>query len=270
VGESAGSASVSLHLLSPLSQPLFKSAIMQSGGFLADWATLERRTALRRYTEMLNAMGCNETLPGELLACARSKSPAHTLEATDEYFYTRADHGIMQFPFLPVVDHYFLPGEPLALVNQGRVKKCPILLGVNKDEANWFYIYAFPEYRDLKQEPALTYELYKTFLHSLFHFYPQFPATSNKKVVDAITQRYSHWDNVHNRRKNIEYLDDAAADFHFVCPALDMASTFALNNQDVFFYYFTQRASNHLWPDYFGVLHADEIQFTFGQPLYPK
>jgi len=57
VGESAGSASVSLHLLSPLSQPLFKSAIMQSGGFLADWATLERGTALKRYTEMLHAMG---------------------------------------------------------------------------------------------------------------------------------------------------------------------------------------------------------------------
>jgi len=39
VGESAGSASVSLHLLSPLSQPLFKSAIMQSGGFLPTTAS---------------------------------------------------------------------------------------------------------------------------------------------------------------------------------------------------------------------------------------
>jgi acetylcholinesterase len=38
----------------------------------------------------------------------------------------------------------------------------------------------------------------------------------------------------------------------------------------VFFYHFTQRATNHLWPDWFGVLHADEIQFVFGEPLYPQ
>ena len=47
-----------------------------------------------------------------------------------------------------------------------------------------------------------------------------------------------------------------------------MATTYAMQNQDVFFYHFTQRASNHLWPEWFGVLHADEIQFTFGQSLY--
>lgn len=166
---------------------------------------------------------------------------------------------------------YNLSGEPIELVNRGKVKKCPIMLGVNKDEANWFYIYAFPEYREYrKAQPKLTYDLYKTFLHSLFHYYPQFPTTANKKVIDAITYRYTFWDNVHNRAKNIENLDNAAADFHFICPALDMASTFAMNNQDVFFYHFTQRASNHMWPDYFGVLHADEIQYTFGQPLYER
>lgn len=144
------------------------------------------------------------------------------------------------------------------------------MLGVNKDEANWFYIYSYPEYRDLKVEPKLTYSLYKDFMKSLFHFYPQFPTIANQKVIDAIIYKYSYWENVHNRRKNIELLDNAAADYHFICPALDMASTFAMNRQDVFFYHFTQRATNHVWPDYFGVLHADEIQFTFGQPLYKK
>lgn len=109
VGESAGSASVSLHLLSPLSRNIFKSAVMQSGGFLAEWATLEKKTAVKRYTETLEAMGCTGT-KYEMIECAKKVSPKHAIDASDEYFYTRANHGIMQFPFLPVVDGYFLMG----------------------------------------------------------------------------------------------------------------------------------------------------------------
>ena len=37
IGESAGSVSVSAHLLSPLSQPLISHAIMMSGTLLSDW-----------------------------------------------------------------------------------------------------------------------------------------------------------------------------------------------------------------------------------------
>ena len=83
---------------------------MQSGGFLADWATLEKKAAIKRYTETLQAIGCNGTVE-ELIDCAKKVTPQHALDASDEYFYTRADHGIMQFPFLPVVDNYFLEGK---------------------------------------------------------------------------------------------------------------------------------------------------------------
>jgi carboxylesterase type B len=168
---------------------------------------------------------------------------------------------------LPVVDNYFLFEEPLTLLNKGNFKKCPILLGVNQDEANWFYIYQFLEYKNLSALPPINYEAFKIFLTSLFHFYPQYPSTASKTVIDAIINKYSYWNNIHNIRKNIEMLDDAPADYHFICPSIDLASTYTLNNLDVFFYHFTQRATNHLWPDWFGVLHADEIQFVFGEPL---
>ena len=51
-GESAGSVSVSLHLLSSLSANLFRNAIMESGTALADWATLKNSDAINRYTGM--------------------------------------------------------------------------------------------------------------------------------------------------------------------------------------------------------------------------
>ena len=265
-GESAGSASVSLHLLSPLSAPLFKSAIMQSGSSLSEWATLKNSIALKRYSETLEFMGCNGTT-WEAIECARRIDPKTAIEKSDEYFYAKADQGIMQFPFLPVVDNYFLLEEPLTLLNRGTFKKCPIMLGVNKDEANWFYVYQFLEYKNLTVLPPLTYEAFKVFLTSLFHYYPQFPATASKSVIDAIIAKYSYWPNIHNVKKNIEMLDNAPADYHFICPALDLASTYSLNNLDVYFYHFTHRATNHLWPKWLGVLHADEIQFVFGEPL---
>lgn len=76
-------------------------------------------------------------------------------------------------------------------------------------------------------------------------------------------------DNVHNTNKNFENLDDAAGDFHFLCPLVDFANTYALEQQSVFFYYYTQRSSKHHWPEWLGVMHGDEISFVFGEPLYP-
>jgi carboxylesterase type B len=213
-GESAGSASTSFHLLSPLSHKFFKSVIMQSGGFLAEWATLDRDVALKRYTETLEAIGCYGTA-SEQIECLKKADAKHIMEKSDEYFFSRMDHGIMQFPFIPVVDNYFLEETPLELVNKGKFKKCPIMLGVNRDEANWFYVYNFEEYRNFKIEPKLNYDTYKVMLNSLFYYFPQFPTKTKKSVLDAIIYKYSYWDNVQNRKKNIEYLDDAAADYHF-------------------------------------------------------
>ena len=268
-GESAGSASVSLHLLSPLSHNLFRNAILQSGTALSDWASLKNSIALKRYSEILHELGCNGTT-AQKIECAKKVDPRTAIEKSDEYFYLRAVHGIMQFPFLPVVDNYFLEEEPINLMNRGKFKKCPIIVGANKDEGNWFFVYAFSEYRNLTVEPHLDYETYKSFLTSLFHFYPQFPAIISKSALNAIIYRYTNWQNVHNSKKNIEGLDDAAADFHFICPAQDFASLYSINNQDVFFYYFTQRSSMHYWPEWLGVMHADEISFVFGEPFLPE
>ena len=47
-GESAGAGSVGLHLLSPSSDNLFKSAILQSGSAVAPWAYIKPEVAKER------------------------------------------------------------------------------------------------------------------------------------------------------------------------------------------------------------------------------
>ena len=187
-GESAGAVSVSLHLLSPLSANLFRNAIMESGTALADWAILTNNEALERYKGIVISLGCGGNVT-QMIACVMKAEPRYAMERSDEHYYTQAMHGVAQFTFVPVVDSYFLEEEPLQLLNRGKFKKCPILLGANKDEGNWFFLYSFPEYRNLTAPPLLDYETFKDFITSIFYFYPQFPSISNNAILEAVKYR---------------------------------------------------------------------------------
>ena len=57
-GESAGAASVSMHLLSPLSRNLFSQAIMQSGSAITPWATIDKEESVKRGMRLAEAVGC--------------------------------------------------------------------------------------------------------------------------------------------------------------------------------------------------------------------
>jgi len=61
-GESAGSVSVSLHLLSPLSRDLFQRAILQSGSANMPWATTSVKEGRLRSEELaITYLGCPRT-----------------------------------------------------------------------------------------------------------------------------------------------------------------------------------------------------------------
>ena len=57
-GESAGAASVSMHLLSPLSRNLFSQAVMQSGSATAPWAVVDKSETIIRGLRLAEAVGC--------------------------------------------------------------------------------------------------------------------------------------------------------------------------------------------------------------------
>ena len=65
-------------------------------------------------------------------------------------------------------------------------------------------------------------------------------------------------------------LDRMVGDFQFTCPTVAFADRYAEAYNKVYQYYFDHRASVHPWPNWTGVLHADEIAFVFGEPLDPE
>ncbi|XP_028633637.1 acetylcholinesterase isoform X3 [Grammomys surdaster] len=119
-GESAGAASVGMHILSLPSRSLFHRAVLQSGTPNGPWATVSAGEARRRATLLARLVGCppggaggNDT---ELIACLRTR-PAQDL--VDHEWHVLPQESIFRFSFVPVVDGDFLSDTPEALINTG-------------------------------------------------------------------------------------------------------------------------------------------------------
>ncbi len=270
-GGSAGAFSVSAHMLSPLTSGLFRNGIMESGTTLANSAMSKRDLAIRQYTGILNLLPCNNGSESknisQLLQCARTIDSQTIFAKANEYVSKNIMSG---FPYLPVVDDYFFLDEPISLLNQGKFKKCPILLGANKNEANLFIYFSVKQYQDFSKRPEIDSRTFNALLEQAFTFYPKFPTRTSLATLESIKYRYTNWNNVENKLANYENLDRAVGDYEIVCPMVDFANIYAKNNMNVFFYHFTEHGSANPFPDWFGAMHLAGIPFVFGAPLeYP-
>lgn len=90
-GESAGGASGTYHMMSPLSKGLFKQVISQSGANFNPWAQpAHEGVAKKRAAELGEKMGCPKT-GGDwlgMIQCLRNK-PAEDITAANYDFFVR-------------------------------------------------------------------------------------------------------------------------------------------------------------------------------------
>ena len=233
-GESAGSVSVSLHLLSPLSHGKFHRAIMQSGSANMPWATLTQAEAKRRSLELATILGCQKTdVMPDVADCLRQITPQRL---ADEQFVAR---GPLQFPFLPVVDGIFLPDTPKNLLSRGAFKRCPLLTGSNVNEGSYFIIYELDQYMNLTHITMTRHE-FQLALDYLFLYFPQYPQKINPFAIDAVRYQYTNWQDQNDIRENVRMLEAALGESQFICPGSQWALAYAEAGEKVYSYYFTQ------------------------------
>jgi len=233
-GESAGSVSVSLHLLSPLSHNKFHRAILQSGSSNMPWATLLQTEAKRRSLELATILGCQKTDDMVVVAdCLRRFTPQRL---ADEQFVAR---GPMQFPFLPVVDGTFLPDAPVKLLRHGEFKRCPLISGFNVNEGSYFIIYELPEYMNLTHI-TMTRHQFQRSVDKMFYFFPQYPQEINPFALDALRFQYTNWQDQNDIRENVQMLESALGESQFICSKSQWALAYAEAGERVYSYYFTQ------------------------------
>ncbi|OXB52677.1 hypothetical protein ASZ78_007408, partial [Callipepla squamata] len=115
-GESAGAASVGLHLLSPGSRGLFRRAVLQSGSPNGPWVTVGAAEGRRRAAMLGRAVGCRGgDDEGVLVGCLRGKEPSELLRGEA---VVSPQHSVFRFAFVPVVDGDFLADSPEVLLGE--------------------------------------------------------------------------------------------------------------------------------------------------------
>jgi len=121
-GESAGSISVSAHMVSPLSKHLFARAIGESGSLLGALSPVPLAEAEQTGLKFATNSGANS------LRDLRSLSAEKLLEAT----------GRPGSPWFGLtIDGAFLPKQPIALYEAGEQAQVPLLVGWNSEEMNY-------------------------------------------------------------------------------------------------------------------------------------
>jgi para-nitrobenzyl esterase len=120
-GESAGSMSVNAQMISPLSKDLIAGAIGASGGIAALPPGLAGRRRTRR-------AGFCEKSGRTSLAELRALPARKLLKATA---------GMAPHEFPSVVDGWFYPRSPLAMLAAGEQARAPLMVGWNSEEMNY-------------------------------------------------------------------------------------------------------------------------------------
>ncbi|TMW48604.1 hypothetical protein DOY81_006313 [Sarcophaga bullata] len=242
-GESAGSSSVNAQLVSPVTRGLVKRGMMQSGTMNAPWSHMTSEKAVEIGKALINDCNCNASLltenPQQVMACMRSVD-AKTISVQQWNSYS----GILSFPSGPTIDGAFLPADPMTLMKTADMSGYDIMIGNVKDE---------------DEATSLPRDKYLEIMNNIFN-----KATQAER--EAIIFQYTSWEG-NPGYQNQQQIGRAVGDHFFTCPTNEYAQALAERGAQVHYYYFTHRTSTSLWGEWMGVLHGDEIEYFFGQPL---
>ncbi|CAG2101327.1 unnamed protein product [Medioppia subpectinata] len=252
-GQSAGSWSVSAHILSPLSKGLFKRAIMQSGSLMynRERPVLNTVEALQKAKQLAKRLNCDQ-YDYKWLDCLRAIQDPNLFikvpENGNPYILT---HSVFGTEFLPILPQKSLE---LGLYNSD----IELIAGVTANEGTSLGFGLVPEMRAELTEP-----LFRKAVHDLRNDY-------HNINVDKVCDHYLK--GVH--KTNSSQLKAAfrllLGDLAITCPTYHFAKRLAANGHRVYFYQLSFQCK--LFDSHMGcipghVCHGADLNLCFGHPL---
>ncbi|XP_047475479.1 juvenile hormone esterase-like isoform X2 [Penaeus chinensis] len=261
-GESAGGASVHLHVLSPKSKGLFARAILQSGSALAPWAMGEKfRPGAFLTSRVVRCPKC--ILTKDITFCMQltdGKEVASAVKNFTEWF-------ILPLRMLPRVDGDFLPDEPATLMRKGRYNRVDLMAGVTRDEGG------------MVANPLFTRESMVRALESNFSAFGPVSLgyQDEEDPVTLATKIYEHYlgDIVYDEQHS-DQLARAYSDVYFHLPHDLTSQIFARDPATKIYRYELKHRSQLSFGDVYQasvgkhwITHADDLYYLFrGGPIF--
>lgn len=226
-GESAGSMSTCLQMVSPLSRTLAKRFVMESATCVAGLPISTLAQAQAVGAGLANNFCTGAT---DVIACLRG-IPAADLVAWG------AGAGISGAGWAPVVNANdpLLPQHPKALIAAGNYNKGNIIVGSNARE--WGLFQAVKAAPVVTSVAALSATINATFGPIAAYVNGQYASTATDATANDVYVRLM-------------------TDYLFRCPARALARATSANGSTVFLYHFEQGAA----------YHAFELPYVFGNP----
>ncbi|XP_005094077.1 cocaine esterase [Aplysia californica] len=254
-GESAGSSSVSLLTISPLSKGLFQRAIMESGASLSPFGFQHpgnRISALTNARLIATGVMCgNLDDPKKLLSCLQNVDVQRLLNVSVAVSKALDVNLIM----CPRVEKTFgfLPDLPGTLLSRGEFNHVDTIRGFNTDETGAFI-------RNLIKRP-ISPEVADDILH---YWLKQMSSLAQEQAATILKSRYMKDElNVVNLQRDAMEAQD---DFAFIGPTIIEANEFSRRapEKSHYLYEFNYRPSYSMYPKWMSATHSDEIGYVFG------
>ena len=240
-GVSAGSQSVSTHVLSPQSKGLFKRAIMESGAHLynKNRPTISKEEALLQAKQLAKRLNCSDDK--QWLECLRNVDANQLI--VDEF----------QVLF-PVEGTEFLPfGAQKAFQMNKFNEGLDLIAGITKDEGSSIA----NSLRDIfiKNYTMKDFDNFFKLIDNAFH------DLSLKNITDFYFKGKNMSDS-----NTIKYvITDVFGDIMVKCPTYLFAKRYAERSKtNVFFYELTHSTRGPLFEMIAGITHGADIEFVMG------
>ncbi|XP_045200146.2 neuroligin-4, X-linked-like [Mercenaria mercenaria] len=271
-GESAGSVSVSLQMMFPQNEELFRSGISESGAIMLPGLYQENNIEVAKYHAEI--MNCNVEDMDEVFSCLHSATPEIINKAVSDAVASDSMTTIVKLRIVPTIDGEFIKTNPADLFRKAVAEDCEeinffrtrkLMNGVNGKEGAMLLLSLGPDNLD---ELEITREQMNTLQipGALALVYGQ--RTVPEVVKQLLIAEYTDWKNPDDPKTIREELMRLFGDINFNVPAIEMSRIHSnASDVDSYLYNFVPVLDKHIFPapNWINMSnHGDELGPVFG------
>lgn len=234
-GESAGSGSSSLLMVTPAAKGLFHKVIAESGPIQL-YNTPENSARYAR--EFMEMCGCSTM--AQMMALTTAEIMPHYYEFLEKNYYE------VELAFAPTADGSYIPRYPLQELKDGAGRDVKLMIGTTRNEYNYWGLY----YENMAEEMPEFHEIMMG-----IHFDGRFRERAN--YYDSWQKRYM---DMEPGSRYLEFMTQL--DFRV---GSELMAEYQSKFNDVYMYFFTYKSTTPPLENGFelGSCHAIEVPFVF-------